>query len=151
VPSYFFDTSALLKLYHPEAGTRRVEAIFRHKETRLVVSRLAVVEMESAFSKKVRTGVISADERRRISAKFYLDLGSRITVIAMTEVHFSRARLLLLHDGSGIGLRTLDALQLAVASEPQERRSIDALVSSDTILAEVAQTQGLAVINLLTS
>jgi predicted nucleic acid-binding protein len=129
VAPYFFDTSALLKVYHPEAGTRRVEEIFQSTANRLIISRLASVEMESAFSKKIRTGVISADERRRFSAKFYLDLGSRLTVIAMTEIHFS----------------------LAVAAELHEQKFIDALVSADAILAEVAQTAGITVINPLIS
>jgi PIN domain nuclease of toxin-antitoxin system len=47
VGRYFFDSSALAKLYQPEAGSDRVEAIFRQPQRRLIISRLTAVEMHS--------------------------------------------------------------------------------------------------------
>ncbi len=44
-------------------------------------------------------------------------------------------------------MRTLDALQLAVALEVQDRVGVEALVAADKILCEVATLQGFAVIN----
>jgi len=150
VSSYFFDTSALLKVYHPEAGTHRVEAIFQNTANRLIISRLAAVEIESAFSKKIRAGVISADERRRISAKFYLDFVSRLKVVAMDDIHFALASKLILSYGAEKGLRTLDALQLAVASELRRAGLIDFLVSADSALANVAYAEEIPTINPMT-
>jgi hypothetical protein len=49
-------------------------------------------------------------------------LSETLTVIAITEIHFPRARLQLLNYGPDEGLRTLDALQLAVAAELQEQK-----------------------------
>ena len=138
-----------MKLYHPEAGAERIEAIFGQTESRLIVSRLAVVELESAFALKLRTGAISVDQRRLATTGFYMDLGSRLTVIAMTDVHFSLARLLILNFGVSSGLRTLDALQLSVASELRRLELVDFFVSADAKLAEVAHTQGISVINPL--
>ena len=40
VASYYFDSSALVKLYHPEAGSETVDAIYQRDENRLVVSSL---------------------------------------------------------------------------------------------------------------
>jgi hypothetical protein len=53
---YFLDTSALLKHYHTEIGTPKVRAILPEPGAELLISRLALVEMLSAFATKVRTG-----------------------------------------------------------------------------------------------
>lgn len=36
--SFFFDTSALIKLYHQEVGTDQVEEIFKQTENSIVIS-----------------------------------------------------------------------------------------------------------------
>jgi predicted nucleic acid-binding protein len=43
--------------------------------------------------------------------------------------------------------RTLDALQLAVALEVQDRVGVHALVAADKVLCEVASLEGFAVLN----
>ena len=55
---YFFDSSALAKLYHPEVGSAEVFRIFSEPNRRILISRLTPVEMQSVFAIKVRTGVI---------------------------------------------------------------------------------------------
>lgn len=47
---YFFDSSALAKLYQPEAGSDRVEAIFRQPQRRLIISRLTHKELSASRS-----------------------------------------------------------------------------------------------------
>ena len=37
---YFFDSSALAKLYQPEAGSVKVEAVFREPNRTILISRL---------------------------------------------------------------------------------------------------------------
>lgn len=138
-------------MYHSERGTEFVDGIFQRADNHLIISRLAVVEMESALSNKLRTRALNSDECQEARKSLYLDLAGRLNVVAITDIHFSRARLLLLNYGPSHGLRTLDALHLAVAEELYERKLIDAVVSADAILAEVAQTAGIAVINPLTS
>ena len=54
--NYFFDSSALIKLYHPELGSRRIAAMFGEPDRRIVISRLAGVELHSALALKTRTG-----------------------------------------------------------------------------------------------
>jgi hypothetical protein len=44
-------------------------------------------------------------------------------------------------------LRALDALQLAVALELRNRKLVDHFVAADTILCEVAEHEGLSVVN----
>jgi hypothetical protein len=54
--NYFFDSSALIKLYHPELGSERVAGMFGSADRRIVISRLAGVELHSALALKTRTG-----------------------------------------------------------------------------------------------
>ena len=58
---FFLDSSALIKLYHNEPGTERVDHLFAATDTTLVISELTAVEMYSALARKVRTGEITAD------------------------------------------------------------------------------------------
>jgi predicted nucleic acid-binding protein len=41
---YFFDSSALVKHYHPEVGTAGVNRLFSEQHSRHFIARLAVVE-----------------------------------------------------------------------------------------------------------
>jgi predicted nucleic acid-binding protein len=49
--------------------------------------------------------------------------------------------------GNRRGLRTLDALQLAVALDVQSRAGLDAFVVADAAFAEIADAQGVPVTN----
>jgi hypothetical protein len=40
-------------------GSSKVEAIFREHNRRIIISRLTVVELQSAFAAKVRTGQLA--------------------------------------------------------------------------------------------
>jgi PIN domain nuclease of toxin-antitoxin system len=53
---YFFDSSALAKLYQAETGSAKVEAVFREPNRSIIISRLTVVEISSIFARRVRMG-----------------------------------------------------------------------------------------------
>jgi predicted nucleic acid-binding protein len=150
LPSYFFDTSALVKLYHSEPGAKYVEEIFHRQENTILIASLTVVETESALSKKVRTEAISIEQRRQAAGRFYLDLATRIKVVAMHDIHFSLAGKLIRHYGFHQALLALDALQLAVASELRRMGLVDWVVSADATLLSVAKAEDLPIINPLT-
>ena len=59
---YYLDTSALAKVYHEELGSQRVGGLVRERGRRLLISRLAVVEMHSVFAIKARSNAISPSE-----------------------------------------------------------------------------------------
>lgn len=42
--SFYLDTSALIKLYHQEVGTGRMDDLFAQQDNILIISELAVVE-----------------------------------------------------------------------------------------------------------
>lgn len=113
---YFLDSSALAKLYQPEAGSDRVEALFRQSQRRMIISRLTAVEMHSVFAGRVRMGMLSPVDAAALRNHFLNDVvAAMLTVVAITDHHYAEAERLLKHHGNNFRLRTLDALQLAVA------------------------------------
>jgi len=132
VPSFFLDTSAFAKLYHQEAGSDFIEQIVSLPGSALV-SRLTLIEMESIFAIKVRTGqldLLGQDlARRRLRAdisRCRFRIGPPIG-----ERHFQNARQLLITHGATMSLRTLDAIQLAVALDLLRIGAISVLVVAD--------------------
>jgi len=60
MPRLFFDTSALIKLYHEEEGTDIVDNILsQDRSAVIIISDITLIEMVSTFAKKVRTHVIN--------------------------------------------------------------------------------------------
>ena len=146
--TYFFDSSALIKLYHTERGSQRVEAIFEEPDRRIMISRLTGIEFQSALAVKTRTGQLDPKAAAALRVRFLSDVTSgAITAVAVSENHYATAESLIIRYGDRKALRTLDSLQLAVVLETHSRLRLDALVVADSTLAEVAQLEGVAVIN----
>lgn len=74
-----------------------------------------------------------------------------ITIVALSDDDFRAAEDLIVRYGNQKPLRTLDALQLAVALETRKRLGLDAFVASDKSLSEIASYEGLTVRNPETS
>lgn len=152
MPGYFVDTSALAKLYHWEVGSERMEALLETPGARLIISQLSLVEIESVFATKVRTGVIDKAALLQLRGRFYADLSrARFRVALLARRHFQGAEALVRTYAVDHALRTLDALQLSVAIDLCRRRVASELVTSDKALCEVAALEGLAVINPLSA
>jgi uncharacterized protein with PIN domain len=148
VPCYFFDSSALAKLYQSEAGSDRVEAVLRESNRRILISRVTAVEMHSVFARRVRIGNLSPGDAAILRNHFLNDVAAAtLTVLAVTDHHYAEAERLLVQHGNARRLRTLDALQLAVALDVHRRASLDAVVAADSVLCEVAAAEGLPVTN----
>lgn len=143
----FLDTSALAKHYHAEVGSAEIDQLWNDQARKLFVSRLSALEIASVFAGKMRAGTISLVDfdalRRRFSAdltKTKRLLGTRILV-----AHYQEAERLLREHGPVRRLRTLDALQLAVALDLHRKKAIDRVVSADRDLLVVAAVEGLSV------
>jgi predicted nucleic acid-binding protein len=145
---YFLDTSALAKAYQSEAGTDQVLRILAEAGSGFLISSLATVELHSAVAKKVRMGQITLEDYDRTRKKFGGDLRSkRIRVKCLFRRHQTAAEQLIAKHGPSRGLRTLDALQLAMAIELASRSLSDCFVVADTQLLEVAGLEGICAIN----
>jgi predicted nucleic acid-binding protein len=116
--NFFFDTSAFVKRYHPESGTDRVLALFNQPQNHIQISRLTLVEVRSAFAVKVRSGEIDQPAAAALWSQLLSDVAAGVfEVLPITDTHYELAGQLLGQYGFQLRLRTLDALQLAVALE----------------------------------
>ena len=117
--------------------------------SRSFVSHLAIVEMESVLSIKARTGEINEQQAEIARRCLRADLSQRRLLVALPiqSRHFHAARLLLVKYGAVEGLRTLDALQLAVALDLKDTGQIAVLIAADQRLCHVATLAGCPALN----
>jgi hypothetical protein len=90
--TYFFDTSALVKVYHAERGSDRVEAMFDEPGRRIIVSRLASVEFHSALALKVRTGHLDPAESLALRLRFLEHITSGVIMLLGVHANHTPAR-----------------------------------------------------------
>jgi hypothetical protein len=148
MPRYYLDTSALVKNDHTEIGTADVQRILGEAGSEFFVSRLATVEMLSGFAGKVRTGVFSSNDFGLLRRRFFADIRKRtLRPIRILNIHFQIAGDLIGKHAMSRQVRTLDAIQLAVALHFHRSFSVDHFVCADHRLCDVATLEGLAVIN----
>ena len=146
--SYFLDTSALVKRYHNESGTIRVDAIFAETGSSRVISRMGLMEIVSALALKVRTREIGLAEFTLARKRVLDDVGQRVLLVGrVLASHFRIAEELLTRHAPLRRLRTLDAIQLAIALDFNRRHQADSFVCADQSLCEVAALEGLSCIN----
>lgn len=144
---YFFDTSALVKNYHAEVGTADVQRMPAEPDSEFYVSRLATVEMLSGFAGKVRTGVFSSTAYGILRRRFLADIRNRrLRPLRILNLHYQMAGDLIGKHAMSRQLRTLDALQLAVALHFHRSFPVDHFVCADQKLCDVAAAEGLTVL-----
>jgi len=149
VATLFLDTSALAKLYHREVGSESLERVLHHPNTRTLISRLSIVEMESVCAIKIRSGQLDTPNMEIARRRLRADLAQRRILVGppVEEKHFSRARRLLFQYGVAEGLRTLDALQLSIALDLHQAGHITVIIAADRRLCRVAELSGCPAIN----
>jgi predicted nucleic acid-binding protein len=147
MPRYFLDTSALVKNYHTAAGTADVQRILAEANSEFLISRLATVEMLSGFAGKVRTGVFSSTDFGLLRRRFLADIRKRLPrPIRVLNAHYQTAGDFIGKHAMSRQLRTLGAIQLAVALHVHRSLPLDSFVCADQRLCDVATLEGLAVI-----
>ena len=148
MPGHFLDTSALAKHYHLETGSFEIEELWADPSNALFISRIGVVETISVFAGKVRAGILTSSAFSALRKRFLNDVGSgRPELMRLLVRHFKEADRLIRVHGLARQIRTLDALQLAVALDLKSRGVVNVLVSSDRHLLNVATAEGMAVFN----
>ncbi len=127
----FLDTSSLVKLYHREADTQVVENVFiQHKITRVFLSEISKIEFASTIWKKVRTKEIAENEAKIVIGLFESDY-PKYTFIKADAAIIARAGVFLSKYGLQ-GLRTLDSIQLSVATSLANEA--DLFITADHLL-----------------
>jgi predicted nucleic acid-binding protein len=149
--TYFFDSSALVKRYHQEIGTDVINRMIDDPDSRRFIARLAVIEVQSAFARRVREKAISVADFDIVRQRFLDDIGQRrFHVVRMTDEHYHTAERLIRQYGPQPGqlrLRTLDALQLAVALAVHQHTPLDSFVTADDNQGSAARAEQLTVLN----
>lgn len=137
----FFDTSALVKRYHDEAGTERVDELIEHPDASVIASSLAVIEAVSAFRRKCNLGDIDESEMLALVGAFFREALEEFAVLPIEESVVGFSFDLVLEDD----LRTLDSLQLSSGLSVSEEIGDVTFVTADDRLATVADDRGLDV------
>ena len=142
MPEVFVDTSSLVKFYYPEKDSDKIEEHILGAR-KIFFSSLSVVEMSSALMKKVRTKELRKAEEMLIWKTFLDDIGTeQMEMIVPGERDYYKAADLIREFGSRHGIRTLDALQLAVAMGTGSTL----FLCADKILSGVAEVLGIRVV-----
>jgi predicted nucleic acid-binding protein len=138
---YFFDTSALVKRYHSEKGTEAIDRIFSENDKAVVISSICITEMVSALSRKKEEKAISKEDLDAALSRFFHDAIKEFLILELDDGHIKDSIVLVLKRS----LRTLDALQLAVAIGLKDVNPV--FVCADKKLVSVAEKEGLKAIN----
>ncbi len=139
----YVDSSALAKLYVPEAESEMLDA-FLHGRRGLMISELAITEVLSAVAGRKREGELRANQANQIRDAVLADADSGTfgRLDLNPAVHREAERLLLGTDS--VHLRTLDALHIALAFSGAASH----VLTFDRRMAEAAAQTGLNVIEL---
>ena len=149
MPNYFLDTSALAKRYHQEIGSEYIDHILEQAGSRSLMSHISIVELESVLAIKTRTRGIDEQALHIARRRFRADIARHLLLVAppVHTRHFHSAQQLLRRYGVAEGLRTLDALQLAIALDLRQVGQVDVLVAADQRLCRVSAMAGCSAVN----
>ncbi len=139
----YIDSSALAKLYVPEAESEKLDAFLRGRFG-LMISELAITEVLSAVARRKREGELLPELASQIRDAVLADAdsGSFARLHLAPSVHREAERLLLATTSPP--LRTLDALHLALAFSGAATH----VVTFDHRIRAAASQSGLGVIDL---
>lgn len=143
--SFYFDTSALIKLYIEEEGSDQVINLVEGLEdSKVVILDVTLLESRSAVRRREREGDISGADANRILRQIEEDGASLYLIQPMSPaVVEEAARLLDAHS-----LRTYDALQLAgcLTARPSVPASLT-FVCADVRPCDAAKLEGLSTLS----
>lgn len=145
----FFDSSALVKRYVKESGTKRVSRLVRpSSHHRLYLAEITGIEVISALTKRVRVGSVTQAVANKAISRF---VGEFSNYYILVEINLS-----LIQNAMKLAqshpLRGYDAVQLAAALHVNSERltvggSALTFVSADNNLNLAAKNEGLKVDN----
>lgn len=147
MPAWFLDTSALVKRYVLEKGTRWIRDLADPTAgNQTLIAAITGVEVVAAVTRRKLGGGLSTQDAARILAEFRHDFANEYLIIQPTPAVLARAMAL----AATHGLRGYDAVQLGSALEDRMHRLAAGIgpatfVSADQALNAAAQAEGLMV------
>lgn len=149
MPDFYADSSVLVKRHVRESGTDWFTAVADPTTGNTILSaQVSMVEVISAFQRRVREGVLDAGDAARLGSDFQALCVTEYRLVALTTPVIERAcQLLVRHP-----LRAYDAVQLAaalIAGDALVAAGAAAMtfLSADRRLLNAAEAEGLLVID----
>lgn len=142
---YYADSSALVKRHVREIGTAWFQQLANPTSGNVIVTaRISLVEVYSAFNRRVRENQIVSTDYTKLAADFAACCEVEYQLVELTPMVVNRSRQLLERHP----LRGYDAIQLATALLTQSTLIANALspltfLTADERLLAVAQVEGL--------
>ena len=113
--NYFLDSSALVKRFFIESGSRQVSELLDGRSNAIWLSELSLLEIPSAFYRRYRNREITETKLKEALDGFYSAV-SAYEIVPLSSDIVAEAGGLLARFGKSSGLRSLDALHLATLS-----------------------------------
>ena len=134
----YYDTSALVKQYLEEAGSKLVLELLKSGE-KVYTASLTYAETHAAFSRRTREGRLTRETTKRLALRFDKDWES-YDIVVLSENVFRLARQMLYRHP----LRSADAIHLASALllARTSPRSSWSFVCADGRLCDAAKSEG---------
>jgi predicted nucleic acid-binding protein len=143
MPVYYFDTSALVKRYSRERGTKTVNALLAKRGRLAILGSVAIPEFYAALALKARLGELTRDDWYSVLFKFEAeaDRGLFQFVTPSSRTFLATKQFILDYPF----LRSAQALHLVLAQELRPLRL--SFVSSDRQTLELCRPFGITPIN----
>lgn len=150
---YYFDSSALVKLYVPESGSLWVDQIANAKNqvgaysNLLAFASISIAETAAAIARRQRDGTLSPMQRDDLFNFFMSESKTRFYTLSVTDELIRQAAELT----QVYPLRGYDAVHLAAARLLKKLLPAGSptltFISADTLLLQAAVAEGLAADN----
>lgn len=134
----FFDTSALVKRYYEEDGTKRVDELVENEQT-VAISSLSIIETVSAFRRKYNRDKIGEEQMNQLLSAFFEEALADFVIVPLEESMIQFSFDLVIEND----LRTLDSLQLSAALSAETDEHSVIFVCADGELVSIADQRGL--------
>jgi hypothetical protein len=133
MPLTYADSSAVVKRYVPEVGSRWVAELCERE--RIALSLLVVPEVASALSRRAREGTLTPTQRDTLFRLFMEDMRT-YAVVSYNQTIAQRAARLLVQAPVQVRLRALDAIHLASALHAFARARRRGVAVGDFVTAD---------------
>jgi predicted nucleic acid-binding protein len=109
--SYFFDTSALVKIYHQEDDSNVIMDIF-NSGAEIFVSELSLIEYHSVVYRKFRENHLEEIELEKVLKRFEIDLTRRFELLMFNSNVIDTSKKVYQIIGRELFVRSLDVIQV---------------------------------------
>jgi predicted nucleic acid-binding protein len=140
--NYFFDTSALVKIYHIEAGSDGVLDIY-YSENTITISELGKAEFLATVYQKHRENEINEETTEAVISKFEEDLKNKFKLFKFSSLVLDESWTLIKKHAKDFSLGTIDSIQLAFFKTYCEDE--DVFVCADKRVVKVAELEGFTI------